>query len=106
MLSKNGNKNDPVIIADDANSSLPREIKLQEGQVMIWNSDGNYMLFDAESEITIMSGKVTIKGGDLEVAEGTVKDQNTTTPSMQNIRDAYNSHTHPSGAGSPPTPLM
>jgi len=60
VLSNNGNKNDPTIIADNSNnisSNFAQVLSL--GDVLIWSSDKNYIrLRDSENSMTIESEKI------------------------------------------------
>jgi hypothetical protein len=89
---------------------------LQEGEYKAGNQlKSTYIYFKTDGSIEIQSsagltingGDVTINGGNLSVPDGNVGDQGTlNTTTMQEMRAAYNAHTHLVPGVSPPNIQM
>lgn len=96
-----GNKDHGIVIAVD---DRKRRFKgLAAGETVLYNAvDGCHIRLMADGSIYIKSPlKVIVDAPSLECT-GDIKDQ---TGTMQEMRDVYNSHTHPAN-GSPPDQSM
>lgn len=51
------------------------------------------------SNVVITDGSITVTLGNISVLIGNISDANSTTPSMQAMRNLYNTHTHPGDSG-------
>lgn len=119
IICPNGDKSNPVIVGDNTQSP----ITLQPGEAIIYTDENNYIHVKVSGDIEVktgtlkmITGNLTLDAGDIEAtvgdiiaAAGDVSDSGATTPSMQDIRDLFNAHTHPTapvGPISPPSSQM
>lgn len=84
LAARAGSKDASVAIVIENRAGA---VSLAEGETVVYNNSGVTIHLKA-------GGEVEIKGADLVVAEGDVSDQGLVTPSMQDMRDLYNTHTH------------
>lgn len=89
-LAVGGSRSHLVVIAVDDRRFRPRN--LQEGETALYDKSGSLVILKADGSIEIVpsGGEVNITGnltvsGDVADAAG----------SMQEMRDTYNTHTHP-----------
>lgn len=73
------------------------------GTVSAYTDGGGADEINIDTKINIVNGNDINVNGDVN-SDGDVSDSNTTTPSMQDMRDLFNSHTH--GGGSTPDQSM
>lgn len=94
-----GNRDHPTcpVVYDERN--VGPAMGLEQGEVIVYNGEtGTYIWFSNDGKIYVQ-GDLVVTGN--IVASGDVSDAN---GSMQEMRDAYNPHTH--GGGSAPSPQM
>lgn len=97
VIFQGGDRDNPIVVLCSDKRTRPKN--LGKGEVMVWHRSGHkiHLKNDGTIEATTTTFKVV---GDI-VATGHVSDAN---GSMQEMRDAYNPHTH--GGGSAPSPQM
>ncbi len=91
-----------AVYTDEDELSGGHRVHLKRGQIL--HLIGKLLTGIFTSSVTITVPTFTING-DLTVS-GDVSDSSGTAQTMAAMRAAYNPHTHPGGAGSPPNPLM
>lgn len=115
LVARGANRTNSAAVAVDHRDHRPR--LNVEGEVMVYDWNGQYVHFKADGTIAVLANAhVTVEAptttikGDLVVegsiqAAGDVTDQSAGTGlSMAAMRSAYNQHTH--GTSPPPAPLM
>ena len=97
VIFPGGNRDHPIVVLTADKRTRPKN--LAKGEVMVWHNAGHkiHLKNDGTIEATCSTFKVN---GNI-VATGNVSDA---SGSMQEMRDAYNPHTH--GGGSAPSPQM
>lgn len=83
LTSRAGSKDASVAVVIENRDGA---VSLASGEVVVYNNHGVSIHLKA-------GGVVEILGADLEVT-GDVQDAGTVTPTMQDMRDLYNTHTH------------
>lgn len=94
-----GNRDHPTcpVIYDDRNVAIA--MGLEEGEVIIYNGEAETFIWFSNDGKIYVQGDLIVTGN--IVASGNVSDAN---GSIQEMRNAYNPHTH--GGGSAPSPQM
>jgi len=74
---------------------------LNSGTIEIQSTDG---IIINGGDVTINDGNVTVSDGNIESSTGDVSDDSSSSPSMEDMRVIYNTHTHV--GNSPPSQQM
>lgn len=93
-----GNRDHPVVLAVD--DPRYRKTGLQPGEVAIYTDEGDFIQIKRGGEILIKAAtKVRMETPLLEVTGDIIDRCDTDGKSMQNMREIYNTHTHPGDSG-------
>jgi phage gp45-like len=95
ILCSDGNKNNPVVVADNTQSP----IEIEAGEVIIYNDEDNYIHVKASGDIEVKTSKIKLITGDIILDVGditaTAGDVYDNIGSLDELRQEYLTHVHP-----------